>query len=373
MMTKKRNRKPKKGKHGNSKDNKEVKLTHHSFETLSSDELFFQCPFEDDYYTSVIPDEMFAHMCINHKPEKRGRPSIQNPAVGFLLKNLSQRVSKKCYVCKDNSFEYKDRQKLREHYQVVHATVREYEICTHCDRRMLKNSLKKHLNDLNSEKRSCEICGQMYSPHNLQKHKRVAHADKEAVQCPTCDKVFYWSKEKQKKGLMEHIQSVHVKYKPFVCEICGKKMTKYFNLDEHRQKVHGSKKLSIGTYREMIESGNYKFLLNVPTNLDYSGLIIKNMPTGSSNDLSGQEPNKDGHELDKDVQQLEKEIRELDKDMQELEKERQEPNKDDEESESDKEGQESEKAKQESEKVKQEPEKVKKEPDSVQRNCPLEN
>jgi len=240
------------------------------------------CPFGEDSYTTTIPDEMYAHISINHKLEK-GRPSSHKmTATHFLLKNLSHRVSKQCFLCTGTNFEYKDRQKLREHYQICHSAAKEYEVCTHCDRRMLKRSLKKHLNDLKAEKTSCEICGQMYTPVNLVKHKRIVHSDKEAVQCPTCEKVFYWSEEKKERGLKEHIQSVHERFKPFACEICGKKMAKYNNLDEHRIKVHGSKKMSIGTYREMIESGNYKFLNNLPTNLDYSGLIIKSLPTGNS-------------------------------------------------------------------------------------------
>jgi len=78
------------------------------------------CPFGEDSYITMIPDEMYAHISINHKLEK-GRPSSHKmTATHFLLKNLSHRVSKQCFLCKGTNFEYKDRQKLKEHYRRMH-------------------------------------------------------------------------------------------------------------------------------------------------------------------------------------------------------------------------------------------------------------
>ena len=54
-----------------------------------------------------------------------------------------------------------------------------------------------------------------------------------------------------------------------MCEICGLKMSQYFILDDHKKKVHGEKKIKIiiDAYRNMIKSGKYEFLKNIPTNI----------------------------------------------------------------------------------------------------------
>ena len=236
-----------------------------------------QCPYDDDLYSTVLPDEMYAHISINHRADKtvRGRPkSTEFPKIHFFLKKLKKRISNKCFLCKNSDFEYKNRGKLLEHYQKCHAAVREYETCSHCDRKMLKTSLKNHLKYLNAEEISCETCGKMFKRiDHLNRHARLVH-DKTPFECPVCAKVFFWNEKEKERLLNEHTQAVHIGFKPFVCEICGKKMSKYSNLDDHRQKVHNAQKLSIGAYREMVESGNYKYLIEVPTNLDYKGAAL---------------------------------------------------------------------------------------------------
>ena len=52
-----------------------------------------------------------------------------------------------------------------------------------------------------------------------------------------------------------------------MCEICGLKMSQYFILDDRKKKVHGEKKISIDAYRNMIKSGKYEFLKDIPTNI----------------------------------------------------------------------------------------------------------
>ena len=105
---------------------------------------------------------------------------------------------------------------------------------------------------------------------------KKAYKDKTAFPYPICEKVFYWHETRRELLLKEHIAIVHEGSKPFVCEICGTKMSKYTNLDDHRIKVHGGKKVPIATYREMIESGKYKYLVDLPSNLN---CLASNIPT----------------------------------------------------------------------------------------------
>ena len=61
---------------------------------------------------------MFAHICINHRLEKRGIFRIST--IRF-LKNLEMKVSKKCVSCNFNKAGYCTLQKLEEHYRRIHA------------------------------------------------------------------------------------------------------------------------------------------------------------------------------------------------------------------------------------------------------------
>ena len=63
---------------------------------------------------------------------------------------------------------------------------------------------------------------------HLNRHARLVH-DKTPFECPVCAKVFFWNEKEKERLLNEHTQAVHLGYKPFVCEICGKKMSKYRN------------------------------------------------------------------------------------------------------------------------------------------------
>ena len=187
------------------------------------------------------------------------------------------KVSKKCVSCNFNKAGNCTLQKLEEHSRRIHAMDSGWEWCSQCNKSI--RCLKKHLeSSIHSTERTfnCEICGHMYGTQlNLRRHIKITH-DKTAFPCPICEKVFYWHETRRELLLKEHIAIVHEGSKPFVCEICGTKMSKYSNLDDHRIKVHGEKRVPIATYREMIESGKYKYLVDLPSNLN---CLASNIPT----------------------------------------------------------------------------------------------
>ena len=133
--------------------------------------------------------------------------------------------------------------------------------------------MKGHLKNLNLKRTlSCEICGDMFKrKSSLNRHINGVH-DPVAVHCPQCKKVFNWDKNSSHRLLEKHIRVVHEGSKPFVCELCGIKMAMYNNLDDHRIKVHGEKKLPIDAYRNMIKTGKYEFLKDIPINITCRGL-----------------------------------------------------------------------------------------------------
>lgn len=165
------------------------------------------------------------------------------------------------FQCKHQHFK-----NLRWHYEKVHA--KSSETCSHCNKKFA--DLKGHLKFLNLKKTfSCEICGDLFKQKaSLNRHKNVVHNfNTVPVDCPQCKKVFNWDKGESDRLLEQHIRLVHEGSKLFACEICGVKMSQYFNLDDHRKKVHGEKKIPIDAYRNMIKSGKYEFLKDIPTNI----------------------------------------------------------------------------------------------------------
>ena len=84
---------------------------------IGTEEQNFQCPFECSQ-SSNSADEMFAHICINHRLEKRGIFRIST--IRF-LKNLEMKVSKKCVSCNFNKAGNCTLQKLEEHSRRIHA------------------------------------------------------------------------------------------------------------------------------------------------------------------------------------------------------------------------------------------------------------
>ena len=251
-----------------NKDNENVNETSQSIPSSGNQEKkadqYLQCPFESSFSTKSS-DEMFAHILINHRNDIR-----RNYRIGIkrFLKKLENDVSDNCvFNCQLSNTppHEKAHYSMEKHYKKFHTTVidksKTLEVCSHCDKKILRGSMKRHLENANSEKTfSCEICGSR-SKHKrgLELHMRLVH-DKVLVKCPKCEKVFNWNKSIVEVKLNKHIKNVHEGFKPYVCEICGIKMSQYANLDDHRVKVHSAEKVSVIAYYEMIKSGKYDFL-----------------------------------------------------------------------------------------------------------------
>jgi len=226
---------------------------------------YLQCPFESSF-TRNSSDEMFAHIFINHRKDIR-----RNHKFGIVrfLKKLENDVSKNCvFNCQLSNTppHEKAHYSMEKHYKKFHIEKKiekskTLEVCSHCDKKILRGSMKRHLENANAEKTfSCEICGiRTKQMRGLEEHIRIVH-DKVPVKCPKCEKVFNWNKKESEALLNRHIKCVHEGFKPYVCEICGVKMSQYSNLDDHRVKVHSAEKRSMKTYYEMIKSGKYDFL-----------------------------------------------------------------------------------------------------------------
>jgi len=81
---------------------------------------------------------------------------------------------------------------------------------------------------------SCDICNRIWQSNKaLQKHKRTF--DHEALRCNDCGRYFAYPKD-----LKRHLLS-HSNEKPFCCDLCGKTLRTKWNVQFHKERVHGNK------------------------------------------------------------------------------------------------------------------------------------
>ncbi|KAF2895644.1 hypothetical protein ILUMI_10533 [Ignelater luminosus] len=105
--------------------------------------------------------------------------------------------------------------------------------------------LLRHM-EIHEEERPylCSECGKTFKQSNQLRNHQVLHNKTVAnipdwagqQQCDICKKYFANS-----KSLKKHVQSVHDKFKPFICNICGHKTARKAMLDLHLRQHTGEK------------------------------------------------------------------------------------------------------------------------------------
>ena len=96
-------------------------------------------------------------------------------------------------------------------------------ICTDCGKSFVKYSkLKLHVNSVHLKLKpyNCNICGESFAQSgNLNKHIQIVHEKKKPYSCPDCPESF-----SVKLNLIEHVQRVHEK-KIHKCNLCNAQFT----------------------------------------------------------------------------------------------------------------------------------------------------
>nr|XP_019948239.1 PREDICTED: uncharacterized protein LOC109633089 [Paralichthys olivaceus] len=141
-----------------------------------------------------------------------------------------------CKICK---MKFPSGRKLEEHEQTHLTPSTEFE-CTECGQRclgshaFLQHHCSQHQHGMMESKcsnLSAEINPPTYQPAAEEEEVDVTGED--LFNCPHCSMQF-----PSKSGLLEHQNKIHLKEKPFKCDICGKTFTVRRYLREHLRRHH---------------------------------------------------------------------------------------------------------------------------------------
>lgn len=122
---------------------------------------------------------------------------------------------------------------LQHHLKIVHGiekTAKEKFECKMCDKVYASaGALHTHTVGTHSgQVYPCNVCGRKFNhPKNLASHA-VRHKER-GIKCPECGAGFYLRVE-----LHKHINQVHRKCRPYVCEDCGRSFCQRSVLKHHR-------------------------------------------------------------------------------------------------------------------------------------------
>ena len=221
------------------------------------DDLILECPFncKDVPESKWTPDLLFAHIFSKHDDDVKNNFYV---SIDTFIDRLALKLSgKQCaFNCK-TGYVYSDLTSLKFHYYRCHAE--DPVICTNCGD-SFKNPMiyKSHTRDCHVLKKDCDLCGDGKTYKYIRMHMKHCHGEREKkFKCHVdgCSLKFF-----SQVDLTKHTRVVHKKEKPFVCDKCGIKMAQFFNLKDHRIKVHREGNITFKEFKEMIRAGQHQFL-----------------------------------------------------------------------------------------------------------------
>ena len=103
-----------------------------------------------------------------------------------------------------------------------------------------RSDLDRHVNRIHLKLKpfECDICKISFAERGcLKSHIKAVHIGERNHACNYCEKKFV-----EKNTLLVHINSVHLKLKPFECDQCKKRFISAYNLNLHVRLVHLNEK-----------------------------------------------------------------------------------------------------------------------------------
>ncbi|KAL0810279.1 hypothetical protein ABMA28_010439 [Loxostege sticticalis] len=137
--------------------------------------------------------------------------------------------------CQKCDMKFMSKEFLTEHYRIAHKNINQAVICEFCGKDCKKPStLRVHLNC--HKEKVCPYCSKTLKSHShyqihLKNHKTKVVRPSKKITYYSCDMCSY--RGVHKNSLEAHTNKVHLRTRPYVCEICEKGFYRKSHLTEH--------------------------------------------------------------------------------------------------------------------------------------------
>ena len=147
---------------------------------------------------------------------------------GFMERHrISAHLGHPCNVC---GKKFTLEKSLLNHTKLFHQNEKPLE-CSSCDKIFSKKSrLSQHISSVHLRLQVCDLCGKRLSSRRVSIHKRAVHLKLRPYKCDICEKTFF-----NKQNLERHHQSIH--QPKAQCQFCGKEFTLVF-IQRHIDLMH---------------------------------------------------------------------------------------------------------------------------------------
>ena len=206
----------------------------------------YQCSICPDIFSSE--NKLMQHIKFDHeKQELYGCPNCDKK---FRSENSLRRHDEQFHqkitttlICPHCAATFSRAGNLNAHIRYAHEKIR-YD-CHLCDESYtFKRPLKLHIERVHegkSNSKKCPICKRLVV--NVKRHVDQVHEKITPHICDICSAKF-----PQKHKLEMHVRTVHQGERPYECQFCDSKYTTKQNLDNHIQKAHGGKKTKMPSH-----------------------------------------------------------------------------------------------------------------------------
>ena len=139
-------------------------------------------------------------------------------------------------MCRSCDLSFNNVGKITKHMKLNHGKILDH-FCTRCEEVYpTKSQLDKHFHSVHGQKKfQCELCDHISAnAQNLKYHVNTVHLKLKPYCCEKCGKSFV-----QKRRMEEHIIIHHnPQEKSYICDLCGKSFASQASLTSHRGEFH---------------------------------------------------------------------------------------------------------------------------------------
>lgn len=161
-----------------------------------------------------------------------GQEFKTNKALGIHIANFHGKKPRRCHICKE---EFQSRKEYQRHKYKFHPLPKTI-MCEQCPLSFDQPfKLRKHINTVHKKLRPevCQYCGKHFSKGSLSTHIKNVHFQRKAASCDICHKKFQTA-----FFVKRHKDHVHNNVRAIKCTLCDKTFPQTQNLLKHMNGFH---------------------------------------------------------------------------------------------------------------------------------------